>query len=120
MSDECFIKIHTYYKNAQINVHVGEAEKEIRNRLVAEQEAIVKANNALTGEEKCVRELRLEIINTAMLISRPCCGKAFYDFDGCAAVQCKCGPITCNFCGLCLTACTDSPKTHRHVTGVCR
>lgn len=42
----------------------------------------------------------------------PWCDRAFYDFDGCAALLCSCGGA---FCALCLHPCADMSEAHAHV-----
>ena len=42
----------------------------------------------------------------------PNCARPFVDFDGCAALECRCGAW---FCALCLTPCRDARDAHSHV-----
>lgn len=65
---------------------------------------------------------RSEPVSTAAYISRmldesltmrcPACGLAFSDFDGCLALQCRCGAC---FCGLCFKHCDGWHDCHAHV-----
>lgn len=58
---------------------------------------------------KFVREIQENILN----LRCPKCTTTFYDFTGCAAVNCA----TCNgyFCGLCLEYCENDGIAHSHV-----
>lgn len=42
----------------------------------------------------------------------PKCHAAFYDFDGCIALQCRCGAF---FCALCMQMCDSSDACHDHI-----
>ena len=56
------------------------------------------------------------IVETVMLLRCPHCETVFHDFDGCAAVLCRCGQY---FCGLCLQPCSNRENAHEHVAA-CR
>jgi len=43
----------------------------------------------------------------------PSCNTAFFDFDGCLALNCAC---TANFCAFCFMIFEDSESCHKHVT----
>ena len=64
-------------------------------------------------EGRTVSETR-DIIDDALTLRCPHCATAFVDFDGCAAIECRCRGA---FCALCLTACTDMRTAHVHVRG---
>ena len=65
---------------------------------------------------------RAEGVSTARFVSNllddiltlccPACGLAFSDFDGCLALECRCGAF---FCGLCLEHCDSWHECHAHV-----
>lgn len=43
----------------------------------------------------------------------PWCDAPYIDFDGCCAIQCRCGNF---FCGLCWKRCATSAECHAHVS----
>jgi hypothetical protein len=70
-------------------------------------------------QSRCARRYLLE----ALTLKRPCCGKAFKDWDDCAAVMCEdCmgadGNTPTFFCGLCLKNFGNGPDAdgdcHNH------
>lgn len=55
----------------------------------------------------------LDVIQQRILTLRcPHCDAAFLDFDGCAAVTCRCGG---HFCAICLSPSGSSESIHAHV-----
>jgi hypothetical protein len=48
----------------------------------------------------------------ARTVKAPCCGRPVVDFDGCVAIDCKCGK---SFCGLCFQVHSGFDENHAHV-----
>lgn len=48
----------------------------------------------------------------ALNLKCPHCGAVFYDFDGCAALRCRCGGL---FCALCMHKSYTNDEIHAHV-----
>jgi hypothetical protein len=53
-----------------------------------------------------------ELVDDSLTLRCPACGLAFVDFDGCLALECRCGAF---FCALCLKHCDGWHHCHAHV-----
>jgi hypothetical protein len=58
------------------------------------------------------RQRPANLVDNALTLRCPHCDGAFAEFDGCAAVYCRCGQF---FCALCLKACSSNKDAHDHV-----
>ncbi len=63
--------------------------------------------------KRCIIEKTLEEITT---LRCPHCHAAFFDFEGCCAIQCRCGEY---FCALCFEKNENRDDSHQHVAN-CR
>jgi len=68
------------------------------------------ARRQMDERERRVHALCRSIQEDVLTLKAKCCGRAFFDFDGCFAVKCGCGH---QFCGWCLADC--GADAHPHV-----
>jgi hypothetical protein len=88
-------------------------QRDFETRLAVLREQLQQAQAASALEES-VRQAELHITGDLLQLKCPRCTTAFYDFEGCFALQCG----TCDtwFCGWCITDCGKSPAAHAHVS----
>lgn len=66
-----------------------------------------------TSPPPLAKRSHLDIIEQDVLTSRcPHCHAVFFDFDGCAAIQCLCNGF---FCAICMKPFANSDDCHRHL-----
>lgn len=83
----------------------------------AAQNVVATYRHRIESPHKAFRRCAIEeMIDQIVTAHCPACGAAFFDFDGCCAVQCRC---RAHFCALCLQQEPSSRKCHDHVQ-VCR
>eukprot|EP01113_Clastostelium_recurvatum_P015261 TRINITY_DN1845_c0_g1_i1.p1 TRINITY_DN1845_c0_g1~~TRINITY_DN1845_c0_g1_i1.p1 ORF type:complete len:1083 (+),score=180.97 TRINITY_DN1845_c0_g1_i1:61-3309(+) len=68
-----------------------------------------------TEEESGAVLQHRNVIYDICTVKCPRCKQAFFDFDGCFALQCSSSNCQARFCGFCLRVGPDSSENHRHV-----
>ena len=83
----------------------------------AAQNAVAMYSRPSNASHKTFRRCAIEeLVDQVVTAHCPACGVAFFDFDGCCAVQCRC---RAHFCALCLQQSPSSRQCHDHVQ-MCR
>jgi hypothetical protein len=87
-------------------------QRDFDNRLAVLREQLQKAQ-AASAVDEAVRQAELHIKGDLLILQCPRCSTAFYDFEGCFALNC--GKCSTWFCAWSLTDCGNSQAAHAHV-----